>query len=100
MHEGGAVCIRERRYSWRHGELPNNCAMVDAKVATCGPACATHVPGVPTAGMRGGMRFLVWVVILLGMAFVILWEMALNMTCAAHDAPPPSPPARRHTPSS
>jgi len=65
--------------AWRAG-LPDNCAAISKTVNICGANCAQHIPGMPTNGMEIEYRFIIWITVVLGMTFVMGWELFLNKT--------------------
>lgn len=65
--------------SWRH-ELPSphTCEIIRKSVGKCGAGCPAHAAGLPSPGMPMETRGILILVILIGMCFMMLWEMFLN----------------------
>lgn len=57
-------------------ELKGACVSVPGCEFT--PEVLGHIPGMPTPGMDGTMRFIIWFTVLCGMFFAMTWEMYLD----------------------
>merc|ERR1711935_273236 len=65
--------------SWRH-ELPSadTCTIIKMSVGKCGPACAEHQAQLPSPGMPFETRGVLCLVVIVGMIFMMGWEMLMN----------------------
>jgi len=72
--------------TWRSNDLPtpyvdertNECAIIKMSVNKCKTACDNWVPGVPSPGMDAEIRGTLFGCVIAGMAFMMLFELAIN----------------------
>jgi len=72
-----------------NGWSPDNCADINSQAKKCGPACEKQNPpyGDPTPGMSSAMRGNLYIMIMVGMILMILWENFLEKRFIKPDPP-------------
>ena len=66
--------------TWRLNDLPTEaeCAIIKMSVNKCKAACDNWIPGVPSPGMDADIRGTLFGCVIAGMAFMMLFEVAIN----------------------
>ena len=62
-------------------DVPDNCAEINLSAKKCGGECALQPfdqTGLPTPGMSDEMRGVIFLTLIIGMAFMMAWEHLMN----------------------